>query len=190
MDLAPDYLGYIFYPGSPRHIGNNENIRRFITTQSAVQKIGVFVNAPMIDVLLLAKDYRLDLVQLHGSESPAYCRTVSRTIPVIKAFGISGRFDFNLTAGYQDSCRYFLFDTACTGYGGSGRGFDWSLLQQYKGATPFFLSGGIGPEHAPVIQSIRHHLLIGIDVNSRFESAPGIKNIQHLKTFSHALRNH
>lgn len=189
MPLAPDYLGFIFHPGSPRYIGKNEDIRCFIASQSGVLKTGVFVNASLIDVRIQAKAYRLDLAQLHGSESPEYCRSVARTMPVIKAFGISDRFDFDLTHAYQNSCRYFLFDTDCAGYGGSGQSFDWSLLQRYKGNTPFFLSGGIGPEHVPVIKSIRHELLMGVDVNSRFESAPGIKNFHCLKTFSHALRN-
>lgn len=189
IELNPDYLGFIFYPGSKRFIGYDENIRRFVASVDEVKKTGVFVNTTLEKVKTCIAAYKLDLVQLHGTESPEYCKELSKSIPVIKAFGISPDFDFATTIAYENNCSYFLFDTACPEYGGSGITFDWSVLQRYRGVTPFFLSGGIGMVHLPVIQSMQHPSLMGVDVNSRFEITPGIKNINRLKTFIHALRN-
>lgn len=189
MEIAPDYLGFIFYPNSKRYVGNDKSFVQYISSLTASQKVGVFVNAPFDIVGTLVKDYQLDMVQLHGNESVEYCRQIAQIIPVIKAFGVQSGFDFESIQYYTDSCKYFLFDTVTPDYGGSGKMFDWSLLDSYKSSTPFFLSGGIGMEHIPALKSFKHNSFVGIDVNSRFELSPGIKNINYLKKFVYELQN-
>mgnify|MGYP001733116714 FL=1 len=131
-----------------------------------------------------ASAYKLDYLQLHGNESPEDCHTLQkRGYSLIKAFPIASKEDFKKTKEYEGRVDYFLFDTRCEGYGGSGKRFDWSILTGYKGETPFLLSGGIRPENAEAIRNFRHPRLAGIDLNSGFEIEPGLKDVDKLKNF-------
>lgn len=182
--LGIDFTGYIFYPPSKRYAGKPEQLPR---TKS--KKVGVFVNELQRNVLETVQRYQFDAVQLHGDESPDYCAVMMEMgITVIKSFGISDAGDLNQTKNYEGVCDYFLFDTKVPEYGGSGKKFSWQTLDSYSGSTPFLLSGGIGPDDAEAIASIQHPMLAGIDLNSRFEQEPGLKNIELLKTFISKLK--
>ena len=123
-------------------------------------------------------------IDLHGSESPDDClRLQDRGLRVIKAFRIGTAGDLEATAAYEAACSYFLFDTKTPAYGGSGKTFDWTVLDAYRGQTPFLLSGGIGPEHVRALKAFRHDRLVGYDLNSRFEQAPGIKDVEKITRF-------
>ena len=159
---------------------------RSITT---VKKVGVFVNAGYAEILDAIDRYHLDMVQLHGEEPAAFCTCLSGHIPVIKAFRIDDDFDFSLPDQYKAACTFFLFDTATTAYGGSGLSFNWALLEKYQSSVPFFLSGGINPGLLSRVQLFSHPSFAGIDVNSGFETRPGIKNIDQLKLLFHEIRN-
>jgi len=177
--LGADLIGLIFYPASPRHV----SIVPDYLPEDAL-RVGVFVNASESEILEKVVKYGLDMVQLHGNESPEFCaRLDGRGVGVIKAFSLSSASDLSTTAAYEGVCRYYLFDTPTVGYGGSGRRFDWSLLQSYDGKTPFFLSGGIGPDSATALSEFTHPMLAGYDLNSRFEIEPGIKDIALLRHF-------
>ena len=152
------------------------------------KRVGVFVNPSDDEVRRKIHSYSLDYLQLHGHESPARCCELRLSgLPLIKAFAIATADDLLATAAYEGLCDYFLFDTKSALPGGSGQSFDWTLLDSYAGRTPFLLSGGIGPEHAEAIRRLRHPLLAGVDLNSRFESAPGIKDIPALRRFLNTL---
>ena len=136
-----------------------------------------------------AGSFGLDYIQLHGNESPDYCAGLRREgFRVIKAFSIAGPEDFIRIPDYDDVCDYYLFDTGSGVRGGSGRQFDWSLLECYRQSVPFFLSGGIGEESARKILELRHPCLAGVDVNSRFETSPGVKDAAGLGRFIRSLR--
>lgn len=192
-DIGVSYAGFIFYPGSPRYVLScltPEDIRK----ESRIGKVGVFVNAGITDVLELAEACALDMVQLHGDESPEYCAQVAVHLPVVKAFRLSGqeRVDL-LVAPYVQVCERLLFDTAGAGFGGTGKQFDWSLLNAMDHVKPFFLSGGIGPGDAPLIRAFREGpsgaFLSAVDINSRFESAPGVKDVPSVEAFIRALNS-
>ncbi|MGN0048368.1 MAG: phosphoribosylanthranilate isomerase [Bacteroides sp.] len=182
--LDVDLLGFIFYPRSPRCVCS---LPDYLPTRA--RRVGVFVNATQDEVVQQAARFGLHYIQLHGHESPDYCRSLhdSCGLPLIKAFAISDASDLQATSAYEGICRYFLFDTKCQAYGGSGRTFNWNLLQQYEGHTPFLLSGGIGPTSAPDLCDLRHPLLAGIDLNSRFETTAGIKDVALLRQFLREL---
>jgi len=189
LSLRPDYIGFIFHKGSKRYIDNSPALADYIANINITKKTGVFVNASQNEIAAAIYRYKLDVVQLHGAETPAACSMVPRGVTVIKAFCVDKSFDFNITAAYTNCCDYFLFDTASNDYGGTGRSFDWSLLSNYTIGVPFFLSGGIGPEHASRLKKTQYKSLFAIDINSRFETTAGIKNINLLKSFIHELRN-
>ena len=161
------------------------------------KRVGVFVNAEVEEVLNAVHDYELHYVQLHGEESPEYCqllRTISeatsmRKFEIIKAFRVEQSFDFSNLSLFSPHCAYFLFDTKGVAHGGTGEQFDWSLLQDYQGLTPFLLSGGIGPESVATLRAFRHPQFYGVDINSRFESAPGLKDIEKIEAFISELNN-
>lgn len=148
-----------------------------------VKKVGVFVNATEDYIFKQQEDYGLDMVQLHGEESPEFVERIKVRLPVIKAFKIKNKEDIALTHAYENAADYFLFDTEGKLYGGNGTLFNWELLQHYKGGVPFFLSGGIGPEEIKAISEFEHPAWMALDINSRFETAPGIKDITVLKQF-------
>ncbi|MDR2848648.1 MAG: phosphoribosylanthranilate isomerase, partial [Bacteroidales bacterium] len=154
-----------------------------------ILKVGVFVNATEQGIGDIVKAYRLDLVQLHGNESPEFCRTVRKIRPVIRAISVATAEDIATSADmYQNAADYFLFDTKTSLFGGSGKQFDWSALASYTGNTPFFLSGGIGSDDAKRLQCMQHPLLHAIDINSRFETEPaGRKDAILIKALMHEL---
>jgi indole-3-glycerol phosphate synthase len=188
--LPIDYMGMIFYDKSPRNSAGFDP-KLFDGFPASVKKVGVFVNEALGILSACIKKYQLDAVQLHGAETAAYCQDIKTNYPfveVIKTFSVSEAADFEKTADYEGHCDYFLFDTKTPDYGGSGTKFDWNLLKCYKGRTPFFLSGGISEEDAGAIKNLSVKNLYGIDVNSKFETAPGLKNINSLKTFIKQLK--
>ena len=178
--LPIDFIGMIFYEKSPRYVNNLHpeeiNIR-------GKELVGVFVNASETEIIQTTNKYNLDLIQLHGSESPEFCKKLNETVPVIKAFSIAGASDFEQTKNYEGLWGYFLFDTKTPQYGGSGQKFDWQILEEYKGNMPFLLSGGISVDDAEAIKKINHPRFAGIDLNSRFETEPGLKDINLLHQF-------
>jgi phosphoribosylanthranilate isomerase len=181
--LKPDMMGLIFYARSSRFVGT-EPLPHLTASFAPALKVGVFVNETVAAVADIAVRFRLNAVQLHGNESPAECAALRQTgLKVIKAFGISSAADFAQCASYSDCCDLFLFDTRTAGYGGAGVKFDWSILAKYKQDTPFLLSGGISADDAADIRSISHPQLAGIDLNSRFETAPALKDVAKLRRF-------
>lgn len=192
-ELSIDMMGMIFYPQSPRYIGklSAPEINAIIeyTTNNGIDRVGVFVNEEIETVLEIVDKYALDWVQIHGDESPQYVRELNKRIPVIRALSIFGQEDIEKTTDYKSLFGYFLFDTKAGSYGGSGKKFDWSLLDLYKGATPFLLSGGISADDAEEILSIDHPKFYGVDLNSRFEAEVGKKDIIQLKKFIKKLAN-
>lgn len=180
----PDYIGFIFYPGSPRYAGHLDPI--FAAGISAVKKIGVFVNEKEINILDRVARYNLDLVQLHGDESPEFCALIRKSVPVIKAFRINSGFDFSSVRSYENVCDHFLFDSKSDNYGGSGEVFDHSLLEKYASQKKYFLGGGIDATMAEELK--QNENIYCLDVNSKFETEPGVKDINKLKMFAEKLR--
>ena len=151
---------------------------------AAIGKVGVFVNAETGFIENIVRRYRMDTIQLHGDEPPEMGHYfVRKGYRVIKAFGIEEAGDFQRTLPYESACQLFLFDTRSRQFGGTGKSFDWNLLNRYEGSVPFFLSGGIAWENREEIGKIKHPKLAGLDLNSRFETAPGMKNIHLLSRF-------
>lgn len=178
--LGINLMGFIFWPKSSRFVSE-----RPAYLPNRVKRVGVFVNEDIETVKSLSDEYNLDYIQLHGHESPEYVAQMER--PVIKAISVNNRDDIATYKAYEDVVEYFLFDTKCLSVGGSGKQFDWSILSAYDGKKPFLLSGGIGSDDAEKVKNIRHPKCIGIDLNSRFEITPGIKDINKLKQFLEQL---
>lgn len=180
--LEPDYMGFIFYPPSPRYVGDTLDKEVLIRLPKAIKKIGVFVNHDIDEVQRLAEGYQLDFIQFHGEETPEQCRIIKDLgLGVIKAFRLDEQFDFSKLASYISSVDYFLFDSAGAHYGGNGKSFDWGLLTNYDLEVPFFLSGGIDLEILPELPKLSKQQLHAIDVNSKFETEPGLKNVSQLE---------
>lgn len=181
--LKPDFMGFIFYPKSPRNAEPLDKNTLDLLPKS-IQKIGVFVNETFENILTTVYKYKLDGVQLHGTEMSAMCKELRNAgFIVIKAFPVAEAYNFVVTKTYEGSCDYFLFDTKTDIFGGSGVKFDWSMLNEYTGKTSFFLSGGIAIDDADAILKINHPMFAGIDLNSRFELSPGLKDIDLLNAF-------
>lgn len=183
--LPIDLMGLIFYPKSPRYI-ENLNPKDLDILPENIGRVGVFVNEEQEKVKEAIVKYGLNYVQLHGIESAQYCKDLKITYPsvyIIKAFSIADPSDFRGTHQYENIVDYFLFDTKTPQYGGSGQKFDWKILHEYKGATLFFLSGGISAEDALLIRKLGNIRIVGLDLNSRFELEPGLKNIELLNRF-------
>ncbi len=180
--LLPDYMGFIFWEKSARYFDGI-----IPTLPKSIQKVGVFVNATSDEILEKIEKHDLQAVQLHGNESVEFCETLKKNLPkeidVIKVFSILDTFDFGILKPFEPVCDYFLFDTKGKLPGGNGTTFDWKVLEQYPSTKPFFLSGGIGIEELEdVKQVLKTNLPIyAIDVNSKFEIEPGLKNIQLCK---------
>jgi phosphoribosylanthranilate isomerase len=183
----PDFIGFILYPGSGRFLGKDYKLE--VDIPKNINKVGVFVNALIKDVVNWKICLDLDFVQLHGTEAPEYCKEIQDMgLKIIKAFGIDQDFDFAILDDYMPYCDYFLFDTKTPVHGGSGLKYDWQLINNYKLEKPFFLSGGIKPEDAEAICSIKNNKLYAIDINSGFEIAPAVKDIQRIVPFIHSIR--
>ncbi|PXV64471.1 phosphoribosylanthranilate isomerase [Dysgonomonas alginatilytica] len=189
--LPIDYMGLIFYPKSPRYIQSLDSSVLNILPDN-IDRVGVFVNENIESVLEQINKYKLSVVQLHGSEPIEYCSAIRAEYPnltLLKAFNISEEADFFATKEYENVCDFLLFDTKTPQHGGSGIKFDWSILNQYKGKLPFFLSGGISIEDVKAIKDISHPKLYALDLNSKFELEPGLKNIELLEQFINQLKN-
>lgn len=186
--LKIDYMGLIFYPASPRHV--TERPKFLPDAADGIKLTGVFVDAPIEVIMEKVAEYPLSAVQLHGSETPGFCRQVmERTgAEVIKALHISAPGDIEKGKEYAGYCNFLLLDTACSGYGGSGRRFDWGALESCNLETPFFLSGGIDLSCAARIAAMNCPGMAGVDINSRFEISPGIKDIELIKSFMDKLK--
>lgn len=189
--LNIDFAGLIFFKDSPRYIGDKIPKSELKKADFDLKKVGVFVNPEMIDVLDAIDEYGLDAVQLHGDESPEMCEDLSSEVEVIKVFSIKdGKENIDkMVADYDAVCDYYLFDKA-TDYsiGGTGQQFDWSILSKAKIEKPFFLSGGIGVEDAAKIKAFKHPDFFGVDINSRFEKEPGIKDMSKVLQFKMAMK--
>lgn len=187
--LEPDFVGYIFYRESKRYVGKEPDPAIFRIPPQGTGKVGVFVNEKISVVRRIFESCQLDLAQLHGNESPEYCMSlVESGIPVIKAIDPGSVTSKGNIADYVELVRYFLFDTQGEGYGGTGRQFNWDLLDRFSIPFPFLLSGGIGPGDGDAIGKIGHEWLFGIDVNSRFELSPGMKDVKQLEGFIKEIR--
>lgn len=184
--LDIDWMGFIFYHESPRFAG-----KKMKYLPSHIKKVGVFVDQNPQIIRERAVDNHLDAIQLHGSEPPWYCINLKEEgYKIIKSFSID-KDGFIPTAqlhAYEGKCDYFLFDTKTELHGGSGKKFNWAKLADYNGETPFILSGGISPEDAEGIISFSHPKFAGIDINSRFEFSPAVKDIESIKNFIKQLR--
>lgn len=187
--LQPDYLGFIFWKKSPR------NIDVIVPSLSMkIKKVGVFVNASAEEILQKVAKYGLNLVQLHGQETPELCQHLRNlNIGVIKVFGVDEGFDFNILEPYEASCDYYLFDTKGKLPGGNGYVFDWEVLENYPSTKPYFLSGGIGMENIDDVLTFLYRpeskYCHAIDVNSRFETQPGLKDIEKIAEFKKRIEN-
>ncbi len=190
-DLGIDYEGLIFYEQSPRYVLKEIKGEDVKDLQLDVEKTGVFVNAAEEEIMKQVDDFGLDLVQLHGDETASFCEHISDHIKVIKAFRIAD-FDTNidwLVKEYDEVCDYYLFDKGSAGlYGGTGEKFNWDLLEKSTIGKPFFLSGGIGINDAEALRKFKHPFFYGVDVNSRFETEPGIKDVKLIKDFIKQLK--
>lgn len=181
--LQPDYLGFIFYPKSPRNFEGE-----IPAIDSTIKKTGVFVNAPVDFIVAKVKQYGFKAVQLHGSESVAYCQELvshDLDIELFKVFSIKDEFDFTVLANYEPFVNYFLFDTKGKEKGGNGYTFDWSVLKAYPSKKPFILSGGIGVDEVEKVKEILKTDLpiYALDINSKFEVEPGLKDVELLERF-------
>lgn len=187
--LNPNYIGFIFYQLSPRFVGNKFKIPKIHNVKNSIKKVGVFVNEDKNILINKIIKYDLDYIQLHGNESPNFCKYFyNKGYKIIKVFSIDKEFDFNKIINYENFCSFFLFDTKTYLYGGSGVKFNWDYLNKYKLKTPFFLSGGISMYDIYKIYKIDHPKCFGIDINSKFEIIPGIKNINTIKNFIKKLK--
>jgi len=189
MDI--DFAGLIFHKASPRYVGDKLSKDDLQAADLDLKKVGVFVDAGVEEILQAVDDYALDVVQLHGNETPYECEELSERLEVIKVFSI-GETDKDideLIADYDDVCDYYLFDTSVNGMkGGTGKKFDWKKLSKSKIEKPFFLSGGIGLEDAAKLKQIKHPDFYGVDINSHFEKEPGIKDMARVLQFKLALK--
>ncbi len=186
--LEPDYIGFIFYPESKRYAAELD-IKLLSSLPSEIKKTGVFVDSTYQDIAEKIETYKLDAVQLHGAEKPELCMKIKNlNVQVIKAFGIDNNFDFSNLSSYNEAIDYFLFDTKTKEHGGSGKAFDWELLNQYTLDKPYFLSGGLSIENLAEIKSINDTRLYALDLNSRFELQPGLKDIEKLTSVFNEIK--
>ncbi len=189
--LDVDFAGLIFHKDSPRYIGDKLEASSVKGSDFELKKVGVFVDPEMIDVLDAIDNYGLDVVQLHGNESPEMCDDLSSEVEVIKVFSIDAdtqNID-ELVAPYDAVCDYYLFDTkTAEGTGGTGKKFDWRKIAESKIEKPFFLSGGIGPDDAKLVKNFQHPDYFGADLNSLFEKEPGVKDMALVLKFMHGLK--
>jgi len=191
--LEVDFAGLNFYKDSPRFIGNKINPKELQTADLDIKLTGVFVNEGYDEIMNKVNEYNLSVVQLHGDESPELCRKISEETEVIKAFRISPDNEDTiekLLIPYDDACDYYLFDNGALkeSLGGTGQSFDWEILKRISIEKPFFLSGGIGPDDIEKLTAFRHPDFYAIDINSKFEKNPGVKDMGLLLGFVRAVR--
>ncbi len=185
--LRPDYMGFIFYKKSPRYVAPDE-LKKTLTSQNnnleSIRKVGVFVNSDFEEITKVADTLNLQVIQLHGQETPELVQKLKeRNLKVWKVFSVETELPIEQMGKFDGLVNAFLFDTKTAGHGGSGQRFSWSALEEYPYSAPFILSGGIGPEHSEEINQLEHPKLWGVDVNSRFEIEPAIKDSAQLSQF-------
>jgi phosphoribosylanthranilate isomerase len=189
--LEIDFAGLIFYKDSPRFIGEKISKSELKKADLDTKKVGVFMNPEMIEVLDAIDDYGLDVVQLHGDESPEMCDDLSSEVEVIKAFRVTEGSEIDkMISQYDAVCDYYMFSARGLkeNLGGQGQPFDWSILSKAKIEKPFFISGGIGVENALKLKAFKHPDLFGADVNSRLETSPGVKDMSKVLQFKMAMK--
>ena len=187
-ELLPDYMGFIFYSPSKRYAGERLEAKVLASLPSSIIKTGVFVNESAEEIKNITQHYGLTAVQLHGEETPALCAELKAFgLQVIKVVHVGSAVGWKVLESYEEVCDYFLFDTADASWGGTGRLFDWNILKDYPSDKPFFLSGGIGIEQLPIPDFVLGKPFYAIDVNSRFEISPGLKDIEKIKEFKKRL---
>jgi phosphoribosylanthranilate isomerase len=186
-DLAPDYMGFICYAPSPRY-ARDLQVETLAVLPGSIYKTAVFVNEDAETITKLIDTYNFDAIQLHGNEDPEFCNLFMGKVTVIKAFGVDKDFNFERLTDFAGNVDYFLFDTKTDKHGGSGKSFDWTMLDNYKLNIPFFLSGGLSLENLEEVRSINHPQFYGVDLNSKFEIEPGLKDMNKLKKAFELLR--
>lgn len=187
--VGVDLFGFIFYKKSPRYYNKVLDMEIIRNMPIKICKVGVFVNENEYEIINTGADYALDYIQLHGEESTQLCKQLQSDFKVIKTFSVIGKIDKESLKRYQDVIDYYLFDTKSKLGGGSGRKFDWRILEDYNLEKPFFLSGGIEYDDAVAIKRMRHPKLAGIDINSKFEILPGTKDVELVKEFVKEIKN-
>ncbi len=190
VSLKPDFIGFIFYEKSPRYVGEELDEEFVRGIPSSIKKVGVFVNSNPDHIINMVKQYDLQYVQLHGNEMPDFCRVLrQKGVNIIKSFAVDNDFNFAMLNNYKPFCDLFLFDTKGELHGGNGVAFDWSILRDYDGEKPFFLSGGISNENISQLLAIAADVpMYGIDVNSRYETAPGVKDLEKIEMLIDKIR--
>lgn len=193
-EIGVDLAGFIFYPKSPRYIGNKITAERMKKIGGRIAKVGVFVNMPYEELMRTVEDYRLDMVQLHGDEIPRYCEQVANYITTVKAFRMSDNDPIDwIIRPFHEATDMFMFDTLGAGYGGTGKKFDWSVLKNAAINNLFFLSGGIAPGDEEKLKEFAKEdvakKLFAIDINSKFEISAGVKDMVKVKEFVEGLRS-
>ncbi|MFY7838640.1 MAG: phosphoribosylanthranilate isomerase [Lacibacter sp.] len=189
--LDIDFAGFIFVPDSPRYVEGKLDKKAIKNADFDLKKVGVFVNPSYSDILDAIEDYGLDVVQLHGEETPEFCSDLNEDVEVIKVFHIDESVkDIDaLVAPYDEACDYYLFDTKAGELkGGTGKQFDWSIIAKSKIEKPFFLSGGIGVEDIAQIKKFKHPDFYGVDINSKFETEPGVKDLGKVLQFKVGMK--
>ena len=190
-EIGATFAGMIYYPKSPRYVLRSMTTNHIKNIKN-INKVGVFVNASVDEVKHMVDECRLHMVQLHGDETPKYCEKIADYISVVKAFRImpGDNIEWKIK-DYMDVCDMFLFDTEGAGFGGTGKKFDWNMLKGLKIGKPYFLSGGIGPDDVDTVKEFARDsaakALFAIDINSRFEVSPGLKDMDKVRTFFKAL---
>ncbi len=188
-DLNPDFVGFIFYDQSPRFVGEDLDEEAVKALPRSILKVGVFVNASPDYILRSVKKYNFQYVQLHGNETPDYCRSLrNRGINIIKAFRVDSSFNFSMLNNFKAQCDFFLFDAKGDQPGGNGVTFDWTILERYDNEKPFFISGGIGLDNLDQLSQLKGMKLYGVDVNSQVETAPGLKDVLKIKELIDRVR--
>ena len=191
-EMGVTFAGFIFYSKSPRYMVSKISPEKMRRIRGKIIKVGVFVNPAYEELMKTVDDYRLDMVQLHGDESPKFCDRIADYISVIKAFRMSENDSvYHMTQPYISVCDFFMFDTLGAGYGGTGKKFDWNALQESPPAKPYFLSGGIElndkKKLEDFITTAAAEKLFAIDINTKFEISPGVKDLGSIKTFAEGL---
>ena len=191
-EMGVTFAGFIFYPKSPRYMRQKIAPEKMKQIKGKIAKVGVFVNETYDDLMKTVDEYRLDMVQLHGDETPKYCEKIADYISVIKAFRLSENDSIEwMTKPYFDVCDFYMFDTLGAGYGGTGKKFDWNMLQSSPPRKPYFLSGGIEPDDEEhLIEFAKTDAgakLFAVDINSKFEIGAGVKDIAKIKAFTNGL---
>ncbi|MGM9804440.1 MAG: phosphoribosylanthranilate isomerase [Muribaculaceae bacterium] len=184
IDAGANWIGMIFWQHSPRYVSTKPSF-------AGITRVGVFVDETQQNILAKVADYNLDLIQLHGQEQPSFINnlrnslvnSLQKNVGIIKAISIGAPNDFKLCKEYDEAVDFFLFDTKCAEKGGSGKKFQWQWINEYNGSKPFLVSGGIGAEDVSALSGINHPLFYGVDINSKFENSPGIKDAEAVRKF-------